>query len=383
MKLGIEKLGTDLLKGRRIGLLIHAASIDSNGQHTLDGLVKAGLNISVLFGPEHGIATRAQDMEPVPSRVDVESHIPVYSLYGDSFESLSPTAEMLEDIDVLLIDLQDIGSRYYTYIWTTALCMKACAELKKEVIVCDRPNPLGGIVVEGLPQKEGYESFVGLYPLPVRHGMTIGEIATYVNEEYKIGCELTVIQMEGWNRDHLWPKLKLPWTNPSPNMRSFNAELLYPGMCLIEGTNASEGRGTETPFDIIGAPFLDSDELTEVLDSLGLPGIHSAPTTFIPGNQKHAGRICHGIRWVVEDSKEFQPYLTGLALIWAMNKLYKNDGFAWRTEPYEFVTDIPAIDLLTGSDEFRLNIEKPFDKLKYLADVPDEFLNIRKKYLLY
>jgi uncharacterized protein YbbC (DUF1343 family) len=359
------------------------ASVDSSGNHTLDRLAKAGVNITALFGPEHGVSTKAQDMEPVASRVDVETHIPVYSLYGGSLESLSPTEEMLEDIDVLVIDLQDIGSRYYTYIWTAALCMKECAKVGRPVIVCDRPNPLGGVAIEGLLPQKKYLSFVGLYPLPVRHGMTIGEVSRYVNDQFKFGCDLTVIEMEGWNREMLWPDTGLDWVNPSPNMRSFNAALVYPGMCLIEGTNVSEGRGTDTPFDIIGAPFIDSEELIETISTLDLPGVHGAPTSFIPIRQKHMGAMCNGIRWVVEDNNLFRPYLTGLAVIWAIHKLYKNDGFAWRTEAYEFVTDIPAIDLLTGSDEFRNSIDIDFDSIRKLADEPRSFLETRKKFLMY
>lgn len=386
MKLGIDILVEkrfDILKNKRVGTLLHQASVDSHGNHALDLLAKAGADITAIFGPEHGLETKAQDMEAVASRVDAETHIPVYSLYGDSFESLSPTLKMLEDIDVLVVDLQDIGSRYYTYIWTAALAMKACANAGKMVIICDRPNPLSGEVVEGALPKDSFLSFVGLYPLPIRHGMTIGEISRYVNEEFKLGCDLTVIPMEGWQRNDLWPDTKLAWANPSPNMRSFNAEILYPGMCLVEGTNMSEGRGTDTPFEIVGAPYVDSEELIETMNILDLPGVHAAPTSFIPTMQKHMGSMCNGVRWVVEDVKTFKPYLTGLAFVWAAHKLYKDAGFKWRTETYEFVDDIPAIDLLTGSDEFRSGIDNDFAALATLAAEPAEFLATRKKYLLY
>lgn len=386
MKLGIDVLiekRMDLLEGKRVGILVHQASVDSRGSYTLDLLAKADVNITALFGPEHGLETAAQDMEPVASHVDVATHIPIYSLYGDSFESLSPSPKMLENIDVVVIDLQDIGSRYYTYVWTACLSMKACARASKAVIVLDRPNPLGGEIIEGPLPKESFLSFVGLYPLPVRHGMTIGEIAQYVNAEFKLGCDLTVIPMEGWERNELWPDTGLVWINPSPNMRSFTAELLYPGMCLVEGTNLSEGRGTDTPFEIVGAPYIDSAELVETMDILNLPGVHAAPTSFIPTMQKHKGAMCHGIRWVVEDVKAFKPYLTGLALVWATHKLYNGTGFEWRTERYEFVDDIPAIDLLTGSDEFRLRIDENFDALAELAEQPEDFAETRRKYLLY
>jgi uncharacterized protein YbbC (DUF1343 family) len=386
MKLGIDILSEKqfgILKNKRVGLLAHRASVDSRGDHALDLLAKTGVDIGALFGPEHGLETKAQDMEPVASRVDIETHIPVHSLYGDSFESLSPDPEMLEGIDVLLVDLQDVGSRYYTYVWTTALCMKACAKAGKPVLVCDRPNPLGGEVVEGPLPKERFLSFVGLYPLPIRHGMTIGEIARYVNEEYDIGCDLTVVSMEGWKRGTMWPDTGLEWINPSPNMRSFNAEILYPGMCLVEGTNMSEGRGTDTPFEIVGAPFIDSEELIETLNVLDLPGVRAAPTSFIPTMQKHTGSMCNGVRWIVNDVAAFKPYLNGLAFVWATHKLYKDMGFKWRTEPYEFVDDIPAIDLLTGSDEFRKRIDEDFAALVPLAAAPAEFMKTREKYLLY
>lgn len=386
MKLGLENLiqnNLGLCEGKRVGLLAHQASVDSHSKHAYDLLKEAGANITALFGPEHGVKGLAQDMEPVESFTDREIYTPIHSLYGGSFESLSPTPAMLENIDVLVVDLQDIGSRYYTYIWTTALCMKACAAMGKNVIVCDRPNPLGSTVVEGMPQKEGYESFVGLYQLPVRHGMTIGEISRYVNDTYSLGCDLKIIQMEGWSRNQLWPDLGLKWVNPSPNMRSFEAELLYPGMCLIEGTNVSEGRGTDTPFEVIGAPFIDSNELIAAFNSLELSGISAEPTNFTPTMQKYAGSKCQGIKWAVTDIKTFKPYRTGLAFIWLINKLYKNKGFAWRTEAYEFVEDIPAIDLLTGSDFYRTHIDGELDEITALSNNAAIFEPTRRKYLLY
>ena len=384
MQLGIENLiqnNLSLIEGKRIGLLAHPASVDSKGTHTLDLLKNAGAQITTLFGPEHGVKGLAQDMEAITS--DAEGNLPTYSLYGNSFESLSPSRDVLENIDVLVVDLQDIGSRYYTYIWTTALCMKACAAVGKKVIVCDRPNPLGGSVVEGMPQKEGFESFVGLYQLPVRHGMTIGEIMRYVNDMYSIGCNLDVIPMEGWSRDTLWPDLGLKWINPSPNMRSFEAALLYPGMCLIEGTNLSEGRGTDTPFEIIGAPFINAEKLVEAFATLELPGIIAEPASFMPTMQKHPSKTCQGIKWRITDIQKFKPYQTGLAIIWIINQLYKDKGFEWRTERYEFVDDIPAIDLLTGSDYFRAHIDGELDEITALANGTAVFEPTRRKYLMY
>jgi uncharacterized protein YbbC (DUF1343 family) len=389
MKLGIDRLCTELkelMKDKRIGLLAHQASVDSSGRYTVDLFTNdSDVNLVALFGPEHGIASKAQDMEAVEN-VSVPHHtknITVYSLYGSSFKSLSPTEEMLSNIDLLVIDLQDVGSRYYTYIWTTILSLKACAKANKKVIVLDRPNPINGVDIEGELQHAGFESFVGLYPLPVRHGMTIGEIARFINEEYQIGCDLHVIEMEGWKREWFWRDTHLEWINPSPNMRSFNAALLYPGMCLLEGTNISEGRGTDTPFEIVGAPYIDSEELLRELEMMQLPGVRAAPTSFIPVRQKWMGNICQGVRWAITDERIFKPYMTGLAYLWVVNKLYKEKGFAWRTEPYEFVSDKPAIDLLTGSSYFRENIDHDFVSLIPLFKISNEFSEKRQEFLLY
>jgi len=358
LKLGIDQLLSspqNFLSDCRVGLLAHQASLSSEGQSTLKSL-QGICDLKALFGPEHGVATQAQDMEAVAASTDSGSKLPVFSLYGDSFVSLSPTPEMLDLIDVLVVDLQDIGSRYYTYVWTTVLAMQACAKQGKSVIICDRPNPLGGVVTEGPGIEAGFESFVGLYSIPVRHGMTIGEICTLLNDRQKIGCSLEVISMEGWDRAMHWPETGLQWVNPSPNMRSYQAALLYPGMCLLEATNASEGRGADTPFEVMGAPYIRSDELLEKFLSLELPGISAEPCTFTPSFQKHAGQVCNGLKWQVTDRESFRPYLSGLALTWALYQLYDGKGFAWRSEPYEFVADIPAIDLLTGSDQFRKRI---------------------------
>ncbi len=360
MRLGIDrflKAGPERFSSQRLGILAHQASVTSAGGSTVEELLKGkGWEVTALFGPEHGLKTIAQDMEPVSSTTDHRSNLPVHSLYGDTLESLKPTAEMLAAIDVLVVDLQDIGTRYYTYVWTTVLCMQACAAAGKKVIVCDRPNPLGGVQKEGGGIRSGFESFVGLYSIPVRHGLTIGELAQLMNEREQIGCDLTVIGMEGWEREMHWPDTGLEWINPSPNMRSYEAAFLYPGLCLLEATNCSEGRGTETPFETIGAPYIKSEELIGRFNELKLPGIAATPCSFTPTHQKQAGQECEGIRWQISDREAFRPYLTGLALVWLLHRLYSQKGFEWRKEPYEFVTDIPAIDLLTGSNEFRNKI---------------------------
>jgi uncharacterized protein YbbC (DUF1343 family) len=388
MRLGIDILlaeRRDLLAGRRLGVLAHAASVGPAGEHTVDRIIRdPGFKVAALFGPEHGIATIAQDMEAVESQHDAAGGIPIFSLYGRTYESLSPTPEMLGLIDALVIDLQDIGSRYYTYIWTAVLAMRAAAAAGKPVIVCDRPNPIGGVLVEGADIQKGFESFVGLCSIPVRHGMTIGEIVQWMNDREGIHADLTVVPMEGWQRGQCFPDTGLPWTNPSPNMRSYTAALVYPGMCLVEATNISEGRGTDTPFEIVGAPYFDSEEFIAAFEALSLPGVHAAPTSFIPMRQKWARSMCHGVRWVISDTDAFRPYATGLAFLWLAHQLYRDRGFEWRTAPYEFVTDKPAIDLLTGSAAFRESIDDVnLAVLWELVSTPQAMLKTREKALLY
>lgn len=388
MQLGIDILlreRQNLIKGKRIGILAHAASLDIHGNHTIDRIARLRLGpITALFGPEHGISTQAQDMETVESTIDPSSKVPIYSLYGATIDSLKPTHKMMDDIDVLVVDLQDIGSRYYTYVWTACLCAEACAEFGKQIIICDRPNPIGGRLVEGAGIEAGYESFVGLLSLPVRHGMTIGEIVNYANVKQGWNANIEVVKVPGLSRNSEFPSLGISWANPSPNMRSYTAALLYPGMCLLEATNVSEGRGTDTPFEIVGAPYIDSKGLIDAFDTLALPGVHLAPTSFFPMRQKWAGRLCSGVRWVVEDAKIFQPYFTGLVFIWLMNKLYEGRGMKWRTAPYEFVTNRPAIDLLTGSALFREQIDTlSVDEIKKMSVTPKEMLEERNRYLLY
>ncbi len=375
----------DLIDGKRIGLLANAASMTSAGRHSLDVLASDGaVEISALFGPEHGFNTKAQDMEAVESHDDPTSGIPVFSLYGASVDSLKPTQEMMGRIDVLVCDLQDIGSRYYTYVWTACLCMEACAEAGKKMIVCDRPNPIGGDLVEGPGIEGGFESFVGLESVPNRHGLTLGEIVQFVNGRDKTEANLEVIKMEGWRRGMRWADTGLAWVNPSPNMRSYTAALVYPGMCLIEATNISEGRGTDTPFEIVGAPFFNSEEFIAEFEALGLPGVHAAPTAFIPTMQKWTGSMCNGVRWVVSDERAFRPYLTGLAFVWLAYRLYKDRGFEWRAAPYEFVTERPAIDLLTGAPTFRELIDEiSLEELERLSETPAEMMEERRRALIY
>lgn len=385
IKLGIDKLLDEedrLIRGRRVGVLTNAAGVSRQG-HTAARIIASGLcDVRALFGPEHGMGAIAEDMEAVGH--GREKNLPVYSLYGSTLDSLKPTRRMLSEIDVLVVDLQDIGSRYYTYVWTACLAMEACEEEGKEIIVCDRPNPIGGIKIEGGEIEEGYESFVGLHSIPVRHGMTIGEIVSFVGNSQKIGKVLKVVKMTGWRREMSWPEFEMGWVSPSPNMRSYSAALLYPGMCLLEATNMSEGRGTDTPFEIVGAPYVNSEKLIREFEKLRLPGIKAAPTAFIPTKQKWRGKYCNGVRWVITDASKFEPYLTGLAFVWLIYRLYNGEGFAWRAEPYEFVINRPAIDLLTGSHSFFERIERmSLKEIRDMATTPKASLKIRKNFLIY
>lgn len=378
MKLGNENLlikYSDLLEGKKIGILAHAASVDSEGTHIIDKLVKGertgNYKVTAVFGPEHGLEGRAQDLEPVSGgKLKVQGKtLPVFSLYGKTFSSLSPTPDMIRNIDLLLVDLQDIGSRYYTYAATMAFCMRVCQAVGVEVVVCDRPNPINGIDVEGRVVDPKFRSFVGMFPIPVRHGKTIGELARLINDNDKPKRDLLkVIPMTGWEREWYFDKTGLKWVNPSPNIRSLTAAILYPGMCLLEGTNISEGRGTHTPFEICGAPWMDGEELLKEMRSLKLKGVDYERTVFTPTSRKFKGERCEGLQFIITDRSLFKPYLTGLALIYTVAMMYPKD-FKWRREPYEFVTDIPAIDLLTGDGTFRKLVDKkrPFEDIAKLA----------------
>jgi uncharacterized protein YbbC (DUF1343 family) len=355
----------DLLAGRRVGVLCHPASVDSRVRHVVDALAAAQVRLCRLFGPEHGIRGEAQDMIGVTGERDARTGLPVTSLYGDSLESLLPSAAALAEIEVLVIDLQDVGSRYYTFVWTMALCLQAAARAGVSVIVLDRPNPIGGMAIEGGEVRPEAESFVGLASLPVRHGLTIGEVARLVVAGIPWGgrrfakplaCDLHVVAMRGWQRRDYFEVTGLPWVLPSPNMPTPETALVYPGACLIEGTNVSEGRGTTRPFEIIGAPFVDGHRLAERLAAEQLPGVRFRPLTFRPTFHKFAGQVCGGVQLHVTNRVAFRPYLTGVAMLRALHAL-GGEALRWRTEPYEFVSDRPAIDLLTGGDEIRLGIE--------------------------
>lgn len=337
----------------RAGLLAHPASVDARLRHARFVLADAGVELASLFGPEHGYGGEAQDMIGVEDARDPEG-LPIHSLYGATEEALSPRPEQLAGLDVLIVDLQDIGSRYYTYVWTAALALRAAARAGVRTVVLDRPNPLGGVAVEGAPQRPGHRSFVGLYDVAVRHGMTIGEVATMVRElEGLDAAALTVVELAGWERDMRFERTGLPWVLPSPNMPTLDTALVYPGGCLIEGTCLSEGRGLTRPFELWGAPGLDGRALAE---RVRLEGAVLRPTTFQPTFHKHGGRICGGVQVHVTDPERFAPYGAYLRLLAEAAELL-GDAFAWRPDPYEFVEDVPAIDLLTGGPEYRAAVD--------------------------
>ena len=384
----------DLCRGRRVSVLCHPASVDARFVHIVDRLMTSGVRPVRLFGPEHGVRGEAQDMVSVPGEQDGRTGIPVTSLYGSSPESVQPSQEALADSDVLLVDLQDIGSRYYTFVWTMALSMQAAARAGVAVMVLDRPNPIGGSAIEGGEIAPGYESFVGLASLPVRHGLTIGEVARLVRAGIPWGgprfaspldLDLTVVPMQGWRRRDSFEATELPWIMPSPNMPTVDTALVYPGLCLIEATNLSEGRGTTRPFEIIGAPFLDGHRLAERLASYQLGGVAFRSLAFRPSFHKFAGQVCGGIQVHVTDRACFEAYRSGLAILRELYALC-GDGFRWRSEPYEFVSDRPAIDLLTGSDAIRTGIERGFtlDELEATwLPAQRRFAERRQPYLLY
>lgn len=360
VRTGLECLiaqGFALLRGLRIGLVTHPAAVNGRFRHIHEILADApGVRLAALFGPEHGLMGEEQDLIGVGGGTETESGLRIYSLYGDSFDSLSPTEEQLRGLDVLVIDLQDVGSRYYTFQATMLFCLEAAARQRLRVVVLDRPNPIGGERVEGPLLRKGYESFVGIHTLVTRHGLTIGELARLYQAERNLNVELMVVPCEGWRRDVEFDRTGLPWVLPSPNMPALETALVYPGQCLLEGTNLSEGRGTTRPFELCGAPWIDAPKLCRRLRDESWSGVDFRPVWFRPTFHKFAGQICAGVQLHVTDRQTFQPVRTTLALLAAIRE-QSGDKFAWRRETYEFVSDRPAIDLLFGSDRERRALE--------------------------
>ena len=392
MRTGLEVAAADgftALRGLRVGAICNPTSVDRTFAHLADLLAAAeGVHLGALFGPEHGIRGTAQDMIHVAGEArDPRTGVVVHSLYGPTFDSLAPTPAMLEGLDALVFDIQDVGARYYTYVYTMALCMRAAGRAGLRFFVLDRPNPIDGVHVEGNAVREPFRSFVGMYDLPARHGMTAGELAGLFNELHppEERCDLQVIRCEGWDRRREWDATGLPWIPPSPNMPTVDTARVYPGMCLLEGTNLSEGRGTTRPFELWGAPFLDPDEVAARLREEDLPGVAFRPAWFEPTFQKHARQVCGGVMLHVTDRERFLPVRTGVACLRVARAL-GGDAFRWRTEEYEYRSDVPAIDLLAGNDELRRGIDEGRSLDELTAGWEEElarFLPLRERHLLY
>jgi uncharacterized protein YbbC (DUF1343 family) len=387
---GLERLLADpkkFLKGNRIGLVVNHTSVAGDGLPSFIHFHRQkDFQLVKLFAPEHGLYGVDQDMVDVDHDTEPATGTPIVSLYGKDHASLTPDAGLMKDIDTLVFDIQDIGSRYYTFIYTLANCMQTCKQAGVPMVVCDRPNPINGVQVEGNLVREGWHSFVGQYSLPNRHGMTVGELAQWFNDETGIACDLTVIPMEGWKREMWYDQTGLLWVSPSPNMPMLSTATVYPGMCLIEGTQLSEGRGTTLPFELCGAPGIDAHRLAEALANEKLPGVLFRPQYFKPTFQKCAGNICGGVQMHVTDRNTFKPLITGIAVIQAIAHLFPK-AFKWRTEPYEFVSDRPAIDLLYGHPEFRETLLPEKRTLKEIEESWQtdlaNFQATRKSYLSY
>lgn len=374
------------LRGLRVGLVTHPASVNRSLRHAVELFAEApGVELAAVFGPEHGLLGTAQDLVGVGDSRDPLTGRQVYSLYGDSIASLQPRPEQLDGLDALVIDLQDVGSRYYTFQATMLLCLETAARHNLLGVVLDRPNPLGGLAVEGPALQTGFQSFVGLHDIAVRHGLTLGELARLYQAERAWQGELRVILCDGWRRELTFDQTGLPWVLPSPNMPTVETAFVYPGQCLLEGTNLSEGRGTTRPFELCGAPGIDARLLAGRLNALGLPGVRFRPAWFRPTFHKFAGQTCAGVQLHVTDRAVFLPVRTGLAVLATLREL-TGESFAWRTEPYEFVTDRLAIDLLFGSDRERHALEAGKDLQAIVAvwEAEEEaFRERREPFLLY
>jgi uncharacterized protein YbbC (DUF1343 family) len=387
VSLGIDQLldaDLGLISGNRIGLVCNPASIDAKFRHTSDRLRDdAESTLVALFGPQHGFRSNLQDnMIETPHDRDARRQVPVFSLYSETRE---PTAEMLKDIDVLVVDLQDVGTRVYTYVYTMANCMRAAARHGVRVVVCDRPNPIGGEAVEGDVLREQWTSFVGQFPIPLRHGMTIGELARLFNDAFGIGCALDVVPLAGWRRSMYFDQTGLPWVITSPNLPTLDTAIVYPGAVMFEGTMLSEGRGTTRPFELVGAPWIDGERLADAMNARGLPGVHFRPVFFEPTFHKHARETCGGCQPHVTDRATFEPVRTAVEMI-AEFRRQDPARFAWKQPPYEYEHDKQPIDVLYGSDQLRLTIDRDGDVGALVRSwEPEEeaFRKLRQPFLMY
>jgi uncharacterized protein YbbC (DUF1343 family) len=371
------------LRGLRVGVVANPASVDASFRHVIDRIAGAGVRLGAIFGPQHGFRSNLQDnMIESPHQRDRGRQVPIYSLYSETRE---PTALMLADLDALVIDLQDIGARIYTFIYTMANCLRAARKHGVKVLVCDRPNPIGGVEVEGPMLEPGFESFVGQFEIPMRHGLTIGELARLFNDHFAIGANLEVIPMHGWSREQYWDSTGLPWVLPSPNVPTFDTTLVYPGTVLFEGTLLSEGRGTTRPFELVGAPWIEAEPFAAGMNSLSLAGVYFRPAVFEPTFQKHAKTTCGGCQVHVLERGHFRPVAAGAALL---RQLYSAapDRFAWRQPPYEYEHEKLPIDVLAGSAVLRGQIEAqaaPTEIISSWRDGEERFKTLRQPFMLY
>ena len=384
--LGLEKLlqGGTSFRGARLGLVCNQASVDHNYQHAADLLHQhPELDLRALFGPQHGIRGDVQDnMIETEHGIDRKTGLPVHSLYSETRE---PTEAMLRDIDVVVFDMQDVGCRIYTFVYTLANCMRAAKKWGKRVVVCDRPNPISGAVISGNVLEPEYASFVGQFPIPTRHGMTVAELARMFKDHFNIGCELEVLSMDGWRREYWHDETDAPWVMPSPNMPTLNSATVFPGTVHFEGTQLSEGRGTTRPFELIGAPYIDPDAYAANLNALGFPGVFFRSCGFQPTFQKHAGVSCGGVQIHVKDRKSFEPVITGVALVKLAYDMYP-DQFRWKDPPYEYVYDQNPFDVISGTNKIREAIEQGSQLREIEASWKvglAEFRTLREGYLMY
>ncbi len=343
---------------RSIALVANQTSVTASLEYSWHAFVRSGLHLKRIFTPEHGLFGTEQDQVPVTDQPAAGPE--TVSLYGHSAYTLRPLDAMLDGIDTVFFDIQDVGSRYYTYVNTMAMFMEALAGLDIEFVVLDRPNPLGGVAVEGPGLEPGFESFVGVFHLPVRHGLTAGELALWYRDRHRLDVKLSVVRMTGWRRSMLFPETGLPWVPPSPNMPTVDTALVYPGMCLLEGTILSEGRGTTMPFQLCGAPFIEPEEYARLLNARGVPGVYFRPTYFKPTFNKFAGENTGGVYLHVTDPAVFPPFLAGVAVVWAARKLY-GVQCDFPRGVYEFNSTHPAFDLLAGDAAIREMIEAGSD----------------------
>jgi len=387
VRLGLERLldGPDrkLITGQRLGLVCNPASIDSRIVHASDRLASGDWTLAALFGPQHGFRSDLQEnMIESPHAQDAKRRVPVHSLYSETRE---PTAEMLADIDVLVIDLQDVGTRIYTYIYTMANCLRAARRHGIRVVVCDRPNPINGNDIEGAPLDPAYASFVGQFAIPMRHGLTIGEAARLFNDHFGLNAAVDVVPMDGWTRGMYYDDTGLPWVLPSPNLPTLDSAIVYPGGVLFEGTVLSEGRGTTRPFEIIGAPWIDGERFAEAMNRRQLPGVYFRPVFFEPTFHKQALKTCGGCQVHVTDRATYRSMRAAVEMLEEFRKEAPAETL-WRDPPYEYETVKPPIDILYGSDRLRKGIDAGEPAASIASDWPAgeaAFRELRRKHLLY